>query len=418
MKVKISVMYRVLALVLVLFVSWRLMVLGMSEHYVRQALEGDVTALDKALSWNGSHPKALYLKAKQLVGTDPEQAERLLKKSILENPVDGRPVAVLAQLMLAKGETEKADALMDQAIRLMPAHKTLRLYVARYWAQRERWGKALDNWRAALTTDPALGKEIFPVLLQVAEIEAARPLLKSLTQDPPAWWDQFFDYLAQKVIDPETLITVATMRHLSDVPLSKSERKSLVGRLQKDGQWPEAYLVWINGLTDEQRRHLGGIYDGGFELAPANEGFGWHFPTMKGLLVNRQHTYDIQGKKALHLIFKDKEMRFHHLYQPLFIAPGNHVFRARVRTDRLQTRGGLKWVLRCAGDTDIVLGESNRLLGSSEWRMITFRFAVPESSQCSGQLLRLESTGRNTYDHKLKGEIWFDRLAIRSVRDD
>jgi hypothetical protein len=306
---------------------------------------------------------------------------------------------------------------MDQATRLMPAHKTLRRYAARYWALRERWDKALENWRAALTTDPSLGKEIFPVLLTVAEIEAARPLLKSLIQDPPVWWDRFFEYLAKKAIDPETLIAVATMRHLSDVPLSENERKYLVRRLKQEGQWPEAYLVWINGLTDEQRRYLGGIYDGGFELEPANEGFGWYFPDMKSLVVNRQHAYGIQGKKALHLIFKNREMRFQHLYQPLFLAPGNHAFRASVRTDRLQARGGLRWVLRCAGDTDIVLGESNRLLGSGEWRTITFRFAVPESSQCSGQLLRLESTGQTSYDHKLKGEIWFDRLAIRSVPD-
>jgi|GEM_PF-2673642 len=61
------------------------------------------------------------------------------------------------------------------------------------------------------------------------------------------------------------------------------ERKSYVARLMKEALIAEAYMVWVNSLTRDQRKRLGLLYDGSFEFEPGNWGFDWHLhapPTM------------------------------------------------------------------------------------------------------------------------------------------
>ncbi len=413
-----KILFKGLAVAIILFAAWRMLATGLAEHYVELALDGEIDAIDKALSWNSDHPRALYLKADAISGTEPEKAEALLQESIYQNPADARSLALLGQLLYRKGDLERSDYLMEKAEQLMPANQWNRLAIADYWLKREKLDKAIDNWSAAMVTRPNLRKDIFPVLLKVAEQEALRPNLQPLTDNPPSWWDAFFAYLASKALHIDTVEAVNLMRHGSATEISMDERKALVGRLKKDQLWPEAYLAWVNGLDREEQRHLGSVFNGGFELPLRREGFGWYAPQkLDGVEIRRQHTYGIGGERALHLIFKGREMRFHHLYQPLFLAPGEYVFRANVRPDRLNGRGGLQWRVECAGSPRVTLGESGRFLGTSEWARADIQFTVPADNSCPGQVLRLVSTGRTTYDHKLEGEIWLDQVAIRRIKD-
>jgi len=119
---------------------------------------------------------------------------------------------------------------------------------------------------------------------------------------------------------------------------------------------------------------------------------------------------------ALHLQFSDKEMRFSHLKQILFLQPGEHEFAVDVKLGFLRGRGGLKWMVRCAGEGSALLGSSNKLIGTGKWETVKFQFTVPKERECEGQFLRLESTGKHTFDHKLEGNIWFDKVIIKRVR--
>jgi len=410
-----------LALGAILLILWRVLVIGISEYYVIKAENGDVGAIRKALSWNANHPKAQYLQARQLSSSDPFTAEKLLTTSILKNPTDVDALQARAELQHAYGNKDLANSLMLESTRLAPANKFVRLDAGRFWARTGQWDKAIESWRQALNTSPQLGKEVFPILMQLAEGKETLDLLKPLIENPPDWWDNFVEYLTKNTKNLDTVATVAAMRIKSNVPFSADERKFVVRRLMKDGKWPRAYIAWVNGLDSTQIRYLGSVYDGNFELEPSNEGFGWYITKNKTLdkavTIRKQRTYGGDGEKALQLTFSGQEIIYRHMYQPLYLTIGEHEFRANLKTDRLKTRGGLKWVVRCAGDQKTVLGESARLLGSSEWREVKFRFQVPNSKECGiGQILRLESTGERPFDHKLEGDIWFSRLGIRPIR--
>lgn len=405
-----------LLLPLLAYAGWRMLLMGFSEHHVQLALEGRPEAIDQALSWNPSHPVALYLKARMLKERDPRQAVDLLRKAIAENPAEGRFFIETAMLLRANGELARADQLARHAVRLRPAFVPVRMQAANYWVLRGDWPAAMENWKAALITQPSLGGKIFPVMLRLTGSAQGLELLRQLAEAPPPWWEAFFGHVAAYSEQLEPLQALFRMRLASPVAVSDKERGLYVRRLIKEGAWAEAYLVWIEGLDKTQRKELGGLYNGGFELPLSNQGFGWRVTIRKKMVnVRRQASYGIQGDKALHLIFRGGEFHFRHLHQLLFRGPGVHEFNGTYRVDRLRGRGGLRWRVLCAGDQTLLLGESKVMLGLGEWEPVSFRFTVPERPECVAQILRLESTGRSSFDHKLEGDIWLDGLSVRWI---
>ncbi|HEC06170.1 MAG TPA: hypothetical protein ENJ12_04930 [Thiolapillus brandeum] len=409
---------RVILLLLALLIAWRILSNGLGEHFTRQALLGDEQAVGKALLWNPEQPTALYLRAESLMQSEPAQAEALLRKSIRLNPGNAVPMEMLARLLFDRHQIEAADEMIDLAVRRMPARKDIQLSAARYWVKRGQLSRAMENWAAVLRLDPGMGEKIYPTLTQIAENSQSVGLFKSLAESPPNWWDDFFIYLSEHAKKLETVVTVASIRHASKITLSRVERDELVKRLQEDHQWPEAYLVWVNGLDSEERRYLGSVFDGGFELAPANTGFGWYFPENKAWLIRRKNTYGAEGEKALHIFYKGENTPVNQVYQPLLLSPGHYVMNMRTRVDRLRVQGGIRWMLRCLGDESRVLGMGPLLVGASDWETHQFSFEVPNDKACTGQLLRLEIVGEDTDDRIVEGEVWFDRLSIRKIEHE
>ncbi len=409
-------LWRMILGVLFLLLLWRVILLGVADHFAMGLEGGDPDAADKVLTWNSGHSVALIDEAERSLTSDPARTIELAGRASIADPGNALPLTLLARAHLQVGDTELADAFAGKARELMPTRVPPLLQLAEYWSSRNQLDRTLDILSIVLTAQPELGRSLYPRLLKLVETPSLRSAFEPLTQQPPAWWDAFYTQVAQRAVELETVAVLTTMRRDSPVPLSEAERRAAVARLLRENEWPAAYLMWVNGLSQEQRKHLGSIYNGNFELEVDGQGFGWHFPQIKDITVTRQKTFGIRGEKALHLIFEGREVRFNHLFQRLFLAPGNYEFVAQARPDRLQGRGGLQWVIHCADDESAELGRSERFLGTSEWRHVKFRFSVPQEA-CSGQTLRLQSTGKRLFDHKLSGEVWFDQLRIRRAGD-
>jgi hypothetical protein len=87
----------------------------------------------------------------------------------------------------------------------------------------------------------------------------------------------------------------------------------------------------------------------------------------------------------------------------------------RVRVDSLNSKGGVRWAVRCVAPAADVLGAGPRFLGSGDWDAFQFDFEVPES--CSYQQLVLVSAGTRPFERKLDGVVWFDDLRIRRIAE-
>ncbi len=396
------------------FLAWRIFAQGLAAHYVEKLRWGDQDALEKAAIWDPQHPEVLYQRAVQQMDRDPEAAQALLRAAYVQNPADARPLLAAAERLAAQGDRDRGDALVAAAVQLTPADPRTHERAAAYWVQQGEIGQALMQWSLVLEADPKRSSALFPLFFRIAEDPKLRKHFRPLAENPPDWWEDFFQEAA-KVLSTESLQFLYGLRQHSEQPILQSERKFYVERLLEVGEISEAYLQWVDGLNTVQRGQLGLLYDGGFELAPENWGFDWHLQEQPGVVLDLASTYGVAGKHALHILFERTKRPFQHVWQRLFLGPGPHALEGTVRIDSLDSQGGLRWVVRCKYPLDAgILGMSDRFLGSSRWQSFRFEFQVPQN--CLLQELALVSAGKRPYEWEIfGGGIWFDRLRIQQI---
>ena len=358
-------------------------------------------------------PNALLLQSQQIVNVLPEQSELGAISVLQQNPTSGSAATLLMSFYESYGRGEEADQVAELASKLWPSHTYTRSNLADYWLRRNRPDKQVEEWNVLLTRDRSFRKQLFPMLLEVAEREELSPLILPFTKKPPVWWDSFFIYLSRNLNLPQ-LERLYRVRLGTDAPLSVSEQNSYVARLIKERLWQAANDAWFIALTPNQMNYSALIYDGGFESDVVNQGFGWRFSASKNPRIKTDITYGIKGRKALQVVLrKQKPINFKHVSQRLILESGSYQLSFRYRTDTLKTTKGLSWRIRCVEGGEEVLGETIPLLGSNPWSTLRVDFDVPES--CTVQLLRLEATSRFRHGHYFQGSAWFDDFVINKV---
>jgi tetratricopeptide (TPR) repeat protein len=404
--------WRALLILAAGFLAWRIIVLGLSSQGLEQLKEGDTAAAERVLSLLPRHPEALYRQALALLPTNAIGAEAQLAEAYRRDPTQARPLLALAELALTRDEAERADALVTQAVKLEPAEAMIHRRAAIYWLKRGQMERGLQHLSLALVARPQAHQDLLDIFMRIAEDHTTRMALGPLAQDPPAWWPSFFERLAQRALDVETVRFVYGLRtRASRTPVTPEERQAYLQRLLKDGLIAEAYLTWVNGLTTAERGHMGLLHNGGFELPLGKAGFDWRSIPHRQVVARTAATFGVGGERALPMVFRNQEGAFHHLRQSLFLDPGTYRLSGKVRSESLASQGGLRWTLRCLQPREAVLGESERFLGSEKWRGFRVDFEVPED--CRLQEIRLESAGKRDFEQRISGEIWFDDLAIR-----
>lgn len=390
---------------------WRALVTNLADYYASQETP---EAAVGALRWRSDQPAALYQRGVALVASEPTEAERLLRAAAWANPTDALVYLALANQWVKAGRSAAAVRLAEIADALGPLRSPALARSAQFWLEQERPDRALARWRMLLRTRPETSAQLFPLLVQLAENPAARPLLQPLLADPPEWWDQFFAYAAVKAPRPETAVFLYQKRNRHGTLPVAEEQRAYLDRLWKENRWLEAYLAWLNGLDERQTKVLGHVYNGGFEAPVTHLGFDWRMSSPRGATVETIETYGTRGGKALYVSFNGERVRFQHVFQYLFLDAGRYRLQGRGRPDSLKAERGLRWRVRCSG-ADAILAESEPFVGSDEWRNFAVEFTVPDQG-CPAQLLRLELDGRVELDFEAQGGAWFDDLAI--IRQD
>jgi len=401
---------RAASVVIVLLLAWRMAAVGISQYYADQS-QTDPQAVGAALAWRPNHPEALYRAGMASYAEDPRAAAQLWEQAFRANPADAGILARLARLWGERGDAQRAERGIHLAAQLAPMDPDVLLQSGASLVERGKLEDGLVHLGRALERRPSLKGELYPSLLQLAGDSQAYPALRALTDAPPKWWDDFMTYAAAKAETLKPLYAIAALRGTSPRPLSAIERDVFVDRLQREGLWGQAFMVWSENLPKERSAGLALLYNGGFELDISGRGYDWHNPPLKGVAVVADRSFGSRGERALHLTFSGRQGRFQNLYQPLYLQPGPYTVRGLVRLKELRTPKGLQWQLSCVG-TAKPLGVSEVFFGTDEWRSFNFDFKVPTEA-CEGQVLRLVVLGKAASDFAFKGEAWFDDLAIK-----
>lgn len=397
-------LWRVVLVAVALMASRQIVVHGMAEHHVARP-GGD--GARRALDWNPNQPHALLVEAQE--AQEPDRAQKALARAVRANPARAEPFLALARLAAERGEFSLADAYVEHGVRLRPASPQVLTSAARHWLSVGRLPEAVSCVFGILAADSSRRDVWFPVLRDALADPVVRPRFAELVASPPQWWSAFLVDVSEQARDIEKVRDLFRLRGESAVSITPGERRAFVARLIREGLFPEAHQVWSDGLDDDQRAHLGLVYDGGFELGLSGEGFDWRPDRRSGERVVADRTYGMRGERALHWVFLDDRGDAAVLTQTLLIAAGNYSLSGMVRPEMPDSKRGVRWTLHCLEDGRSI-GGSERFQGVGAWTRFVADFSVPDD--CVVQELRLGITGAEAGEQEGVGGIWFDDLSI------
>ena len=252
--------------------------------------------------------------------------------------------------------------------------------------------------------------QLYPQFLRLMAHPRSDEAFATLLKSPIRWWPAFFQYVSNQAPNSDVLRILYAMQLQGPNPVEEAQLRTYLARLQRDGRWLDAYLIWLDSLPQDALAFDSELHNGGFEYASRNLGFEWIDQPVQGVLVGFDPTYGTTGTRALHIVFQGLRTQWRHFNQYLMLPPGGYSLRGRSRIDSLKTERGVQWNISCMGRND-PLASTERFKGSADWSYFVVGFTVPNSG-CAVQDLRLELVGKAALDFVADGQIWFDDLSI------
>ena len=402
---------RLLALLLLVaccLLAWRVLALGLADFWARSQPE-------RALFWRPDHPEALFrLAERQAADKRWSEAFATAKRAQAANPLDGRPLRILAQVADAAGDQDLALQRYALAARLAPRDAATHLWLLNRALARRQPEAAVAHMDALLRLIPEARQALYPQAVLLAVHPLSRDaMVAALARNPP-WRSSFLQALAASgQASPDILPVFLALRRI-DASLPSQDYQPWLNRLIAEQRFEQAYLSWAVQLQEWQRPYMGNLFDGGFEVPfdTVMPGFGWQSWSLNGVRVEQLATAGTSGQNSLLLSFESQRTPFSHFRQLRALPEGDYRFIYRSKAAGLESSRGLVWRIRCAPDGP-VLAQSEPMLGQYDWQQRSLPFTVP--ARCPGQELLLYIPARIPAETQIYGELWLDALSIEML---
>jgi hypothetical protein len=393
----------VILLALAGVLAWRVITLGMADHFAR-------TDPARALEWRSQHPRALLTLADE-TAADPAQADQaraLAQRAVRANPLNGRPYRVLGQL---EADPAKQAALFGIASARAPRDPLSHTWLIDHHLREGRFAEAIAHADLLMRVQGRVAPDLHRLALGLAGSPEAYPLLADRLLTRPPWADAVLSQLVANAPQVETIWPLMDRLRQAPGGLSAKVLAAWLDRLTREERWGQAYLAWVSQLPPERLNGLGNLYNGGFEWEPGQGGFDWRLGRLAGAGIARTDGPGVTGQAALRVSFQGRRVPFAHVRQLLALPPGAYRLSGRARAESLLSERGLVWVLACAGARPQPLAQTAPLMGNRPWAPFEVDFVVPAQG-CSGQWLTLVLPARIPAEQRISGTAWFDDMRI------
>ena len=313
---------RILLLLLLIGLAWRVFSLGMADAQSR-------TSPEQALQWRAQHSSALLLLAEQQVKNPESQSEA--RKNAL---------AALQAIRYGPRDLESHFWLMNYALRAEDAE-----------------GAVLHLDRL-LRMQLELLPQLMPTVGGLAVHPSTQAILISYLEKNPSWRLPTIRTLASQKGAAEIYAGFFAQLGKMSGGLTEQEQQAWLNALNQDKQWSLAYLNWANQLPTETQLQLGNLFNGSFENPPLGSEFDWQFDRTPGASIDQAYRAGVAGTKALRVQFDDRRVPFNGVHQTLVLPAGRYSFSGQGLADGLRTELGLVWSIKCLeGGADLATSE-------------------------------------------------------------
>jgi tetratricopeptide (TPR) repeat protein len=374
---------------------------------------------DAALWLNPDQPVALLQLAEQTLAADlaanpvdpggraavaRPDVRPLVARALRHDPLSPQAQAILAEVAERQGDRASARLLLDKTLQRSLHEGAAAYKLMLYAAEAGDYVKATGYAELLLRTRPDAFPVVLPVLISLADIEAAQGALTGMLARNPYGRGWFFLELPPKVRDPQTpQRLLLALKDTAHPPIN------YLFAIEKHGL---AYYTWLQFTPPEHFESGNLLFNGQFLRPTTALRFDWVLNPGSGTIAQLINKPDDQGQQGLNVEFGSGRIEFGGVGQALVLAPGTYQFAGQYKGSLIGRRG-LQWRLTCNQLTGAALLETQPFLGVQEnWHDIDVTFTVPDTG-CRGQHLTLVHMARSASEQILSGSAWYRTLSIK-----
>lgn len=372
-----------------------------------------------AQAWQRNLAEACWLDEWPRLGSCTPLAERplpeqgaALRERVARNPGDSQAWVALAALAQRPGGAAGVDAptVLATAARLAPNDRRVLAMQANLALQAQDWPTLVAKLvpLAQFHNSPEAATALGALVQDAAQVPALAAALSERLRVDARWLGRALHAMARDK-RPLGFAMPLVSQAIAQGQLSPELGQFVMRQLKAQGQWVDAYAVWL-ALW---KMPLGLLFNGDFEQPFVPHGFDWevtdtqrHRAGARVNLINRG-----ERGQVLQVVLTGRQMQMPMVRQHLVLPPGLYRFSGEFQSTELRSAQGLAWVLSCAkGGQELGRTPPIQAQGRS-WQRLELAFTVP--SDCGpGVELALRTQAAFEARAGVRGEVLFDRFAL------
>lgn len=334
-----------------------------------------------------------------------DQSPETYQRHVQQNVGDARAFARLLS-MLWQQEDPSAPLLLSHVAPLAPNDSGVLAIQASNGLRQQDWPAAA---RALVRLVERGNQDARNALLALMLDADAQNAVLDLLDAKARWLDVMLASAPAKT-PPSLLQPFVSQGH--DLGIVKTQTVlNMIERLKGSGDWLDAYTLWV-ALRHTVEPDLS---NPGFDQRSLRRGFDWEWPTQssnrQGMRVAQVPASPRPGLMLEVELTARGALPPSLVGQTLLLLGDQYRLQGRFMSDRMRSKEGLAWVLRCAHGGErwaqtAALQETQR-----QWQVFELEFRVPP--ECSGVVrLQLEATAPWEARAGMSGVMYFDDLTL------
>jgi len=307
--------------------------------------------------------------------TDVSMATQLFSRM----PLNPDAQAYLALVAAAKGDTPRARALMELALRSDGRSVRPRLWLIDHALRHRDYPTAVALLDRLITVIPSRRAQTVAAMAAIVRDPASHPAITKMLATNPVWREDFLYAVNQQGMPPDAIFRLTAQNSAKASALF--EQSALLQTLLKNHEYERAYLAWINFLPETSLKQVGAIYDTEFANLAGPAPFNWQ------LLNSPDGSAEFRAPRGLTASYLGAAPATL-AQQTILLSPGR--YRLSTIASGRDEYNQLAWVIACERGGDPVV--TTRLLKLSDGRQkYSSMFQIPASG-CEAQQLALTGT--------------------------
>jgi hypothetical protein len=320
---------------------------------------------------------------------------------VLEDPANPLVWCTWAELVALRGDTNKAGAAFDHALRLGPGMSPVWMRTANFDFTHGRLEHALHAFSQILIQTDAFNEVVFSYLTS-ARIPVPRLLGSAIPATPQAS-RAWLGWLGGHGSDTDLLATWSWMRQnrLSDQPAAVNLAWTLCNRQS----YRAAQRLWMDWLGpqrgDPLRPQL--LTNCRFQQVPTGSPFDWTITSAPNVTLARTNGLEVRFSGT-------ENVAFSHVSQLTTARVGRYRFSAEIQTDEITTDQGPLFHVFDPADPRRLNVETPALQGTTPRSWISLDFNVAPGTEALQ--VRFERRPSECFDNRIAGTLHVYQVSL------